>query len=301
MQLNFIYAEKSRIFHKASCMHVKRIPFPQIHGSVRYETAVSHGYRPCGWCRPTPEDEKEPQHIRRDIAVSLPVKKEKAAKGGPINKNPSIYNRNLSRFEQNALKRQERAVKERASMPANLTGVENHDAFILSRADYTFWAAEGYQTFHLRNCPKLNRLSHLHGYARFAEARKFGLTPCKCCKPSKKDDIIASVPMNQRIRKDETEKQIDELCDRYGFRHEAKADAYYIETPIAWWKLLADTYPLEVYHMPKGSLNYHRQHRTFLSMTDTVEYIRRHDERKNNNPFRTMLRETGHEHVRIRL
>ena len=130
-----------------------------------------------------------------------------------------------------------------------------------------------YQTFHLRSCAKLNGLSHLRGYARFADARQFGLTPCKCCKPSPKNDIIASVPMDQKVWKNETIHDIDALCDRYGWQHESRAGVYYIETPAAKWKLMMDTHPLAVYHMPNGSDNFHKQHRTFLSMTDTVKYI----------------------------
>ena len=83
--------------------------------------------------------------------------------------------------------------------------------------------------------------------------------------------------MKQRIRKNETEEQIDTFCDSQGWKHEYSGNAYYIETPVAKWKLMTDTHPLAVYHMPKGQTEYHKQHRTFLSMTDTVEYIRRHD------------------------
>ena len=269
MQLNYIYSEKSRLFHKTSCVNVQKIPYPQIHGSVWYDTAVKHGYSPCGFCKPRPEDEKEPLHTRQEKAAAAPAKPKKAQ---------APYDRCLNRYELNAVKRHEQAVKERAALPADLRGQENKDAFVLSSSDFAFWSAEGYQTFHLRNCPKLRGLSRLHGYGRFSEAARFGLTPCKLCRPTKKHDIIASVPMNQKIRKAETEEQIDAYCERRGWKHSSKDGVYYIETPVAKWKLYMGTYPLEVYHMPEGKDEYHKQHRTFLSMTDTVEYIRRHDE-----------------------
>ena len=300
MQLNFLYAEESRLFHKTSCVHVQHMPYPQIHGCIRYETAVQHGFRPCGFCKPKPADEKEPLHIINNTPFSLPLKRvdpfafkslSTSTKQKQAKPEKTIYDRTLSRYEQNAVKRHEQAIKERAAIPGNLTGIENRDAHVLSQSGFAFWAAEGYQSFHLRNCPKLKGLSHLHGYARFSDARRYGLTPCKMCKPSKKNDIIASVPMDQRIRKEEDKNKIDAICKRLHWQYENKKDGYYIETPVGKWKLISGTYPLEVYHInkvdtPDNQDNYHKQHRTFLSMTDTVEYIRRHDDalvRKENH------------------
>ena len=297
-QLNYIYSDKSGLFHKPTCVHVQHMPYYTIHGAVRYETALWSGHRPCGFCKPGPEDEKEPLHIREykeDIFSKTTVigRKKKEELNKPAKSS-------ISRYEMNALKRQEQAKKEKAKMSDNLTGVHSRDAFVLTQAGFAFWMAEGYQTFHLRNCPKLNGLSHLHGYARFNEAYRFG-RPCKYCKPSPANDIIASVPMNQQIRPEETVEQIDALCESLGLKHESKIDAYYIETPVAYWKLMVGTFPLEVHHMPKDADYYHKQHRTFLSMTDTVEYIRRHDdvllpakgpEAKQETCFEQRLRET---------
>ncbi len=292
MQLNYIYSDRSGLFHKPTCVHVQRIPYYKIHGTVRYETAFWSSHRPCRFCKPGPEDEKEPLHIQ-DYSKTTVIgqkKKEESKKTAM----PSI-----GRYEMNALKRQEQAKKEKAKMPDNLTGIHSRDAIVLTQAGFAFWMAEGYQTFHLRNCPKLNGLSHLHGYARFNEAYRFG-RPCKYCKPSPTNDIVASVPMKQQIRPDETVEQIDAICESLGLKHESKIDAYYIETPVAHWKLMVGTFPLEVRHMPKDANGYHKQHRTFLSMTDTVEYIRRHDdvplpvkepEVKQETHFDQMLRE----------
>ncbi len=43
-----------------------------------------------------------------------------------------------------------------------------------------------------------------------------------------------------------------------------------------------NTSPVDVYHINKAistdnETNYHKQHRLFLSITDTFEYIKRHD------------------------
>ena len=278
MQLNFIFTEETGLFHVPSCLYVQNIPYPMIHGSVRYNTAVRKGLEPCGRCWPRPEDEDEPQYAREDGFAMRRRMAEKITTGRIKETAKEAAGRTLKQHEINAVQRHKQAVKEWEAMPADLRGREGHDAYVLTQPGFAFWAAEGYQTFHLRSCPKLKGLSHLHGYARFSDAKRFGLSPCKVCKPSAKYDIVASIPLKQRIRENETEEQIDALCDGLGWNHEYREDAYYIETPVAKWKLMTGTHPLVVYHMPKGSVEYHKQHRTFLSMTDTVEYIRRHDE-----------------------
>lgn len=284
MQISYVYSEHEgrKLFHRPDCIHVKRMPYPMIHGAVRYDTCINHGYEPCGWCKPKPRDEKEPKHVymqpRIAVLKEIPsVSKKKVIAGDAFN-----ATRTLSRFEQNAIKRHAAAVKERAAMPNNLTGVENHDAFVLAQSGYAFWAAEGYQTFHLRNCPKLAHLSHLHGYARFAEAKHFGLSPCKLCKPTGKHDITASVPIYQQIRKNETVEEIDGLCTKYGWQYCRDEREYRIETTVGIWRLELETVPVRVLHInkvktPGNETIFHKQERLFLSMTDTIEYIRRHD------------------------
>ncbi len=278
MQLNFIFTEETGLFHVPSCLYVQNIPYPKIHGSVRYNTAVRKGFSPCDRCWPRPEDEDEPQYAREDGFAIRRRMVEKITSGRIRETDKAAAGRTLKKHEINAVQRHNLAIKERDIMPSNLQGIERHDANVLTQSGFAFWAAEGYRTFHLRNCPKLKELSHLHGYSRFSDAKRFGLFPCKVCKPSAKYDIVASVPLKQRIRENETEEQIDALCDSYGWKHEYSENVYYIETLAAKWKLMTDTHPLLVYHMPNGSTEYHKQHRTFLSMTDTVEYIRRHDE-----------------------
>lgn len=273
MQISFVYSEKNKkLFHKPSCIHVGYIPLKKIKGARRYNTCIDHGYQPCGWCKPKPLDEKETIHVYNLRKTDNPAMKDQWAS-----------TRTLSRLEQNALKRHAAAVKERATIPNNLTGTESHDAHVLSQSGFAFWAAEGYQTFHLRHCPKLNHLSNLHGYSRFAQAQSFGLTPCKLCKPSKKNDIVASVPIYQKKRENESFEKIDVLCDRQGWNHSRNHTEYWIETPVGIWKMILGTQPITVYHInkvktPGNTTGFHKQQRLFLSMTDTVEYIRRHDE-----------------------
>ncbi len=77
---------------------------------------------------------------------------------------------------------------------------------------------------------------------------------------------------------------IDTLCDRLGWVHQNEQDEYRIETLVGIWKMILGTQPITVYHInkvktPGNTTIFHKQHRLFLSLTDTVEYIRRHDEK----------------------
>ena len=133
------------------------------------------------------------------------------------------------------------------------------------------------------NCQRLARLSHIRGYSRFDDAVHVGLTPCKICKPSPKYDIIESVPIYQQKRADERTEDLDALCEQYGWVHSFSDGEYRIETPVGKWRLVVDTKPVDVYHInlvktPGIEQGYHRQHRLFLSLTDTLEYIRRHED-----------------------
>ena len=293
---NYIYSD-SGLFHKPTCIHVRHIPSVELRGTVRYSTAVKHGNKPCGWCRPKPEDEVEPPHIY-DYGRA-PVEQDKAdpssfidqGSGSPYarmqraearKKASYSATRALTDAELRAITRHKQAAQERASLPDNLVGVSDHDAHVLTQSGYAFWAAKGYRNFHLRQCPKLAHLSDLYGYATYADARKFGLTPCKTCKPTPKHDIIVSVPIYQQRRATETVEDLDFLCDEQSWEHSFSENEYVIETPVGKWKIIVGTSPVDVYHInkvktPNNTNDYHRQHRLFLSMTDTIEYIKRHD------------------------
>ena len=71
------------------------------------------------------------------------------------------------------------------------------------------------------------------------------------------------------------------LCDAQGYRHRFEAPDYYIETAVGKWRLDTRTHPVDVYHInlvtSPDAVLYHKQHRLFLSLADTLEYIRRHD------------------------
>ncbi|MBE5807784.1 MAG: hypothetical protein E7317_05540 [Clostridiales bacterium] len=261
------------VFHRTGCMHVKHIPFMALKGCKRYQVALDKGKRPCGWCRPKPLPEEDvplplpaPQHAETEAASAAPARD----KDG--------FTRALTKAEKSAIRRHGQAAKERAQLADDA----DHDAFTLSRSGYSFWAAHGYRTFHLRQCPRLQGLKHLHGYATYADAVRAHLKPCRTCKPTAKFDLKISVPIYQQLRADETAEELDAICEMNGWKHALEDGKYLIETDVGKWKLVFGTSPVDVYHInkvttPDNTNNYHRQHRLFLSMTDTLEYIRRHD------------------------
>ena len=287
-EYNYIYAKGGTIFHKPSCIHVKRIPYTDIQGCIRYETAIQKGLHPCGWCKPVHLGIKEnlsiryipknTKHARRKI--ELP-----SIESDGFGREETHWKttRRLSMDERKALLRHEQAVNERkAANYSTMTSEQRKDSSILTQPGFAFWAATGYSTFHVRKCPKLNHVSDLRGFARYQDAVNAGLRPCKMCKPTSRDDLIVSVPFQQQVRENEDPSILTALCERYGFHHSYKAPDYLIETPVGKWRLVTNTVPVDVFHInlvktPGNLTNYHKQHRLFLSLTDTFDYIRRHD------------------------
>lgn len=273
---NYIHGLNQSTFHRTSCIHAKRIPFMDLRGGIYYANCLKNGLEPCRWCKPSIKQQIDPPHTYH--------------KHMHASSNKDCYDsewnttRRLTRDEKVALRRHDEARKERIALQSDQrvkTKTELHDEHILTQTRYAFWNAVGYQNFHLRNCEKLNHLSDLHGYARFQDAIKAGLTPCRECKPSPKFDIKVSVPIYQRERQNESVDVLDRLCDEQGFLHFYTAPDYYIETTVGKWRLDTSSQPIDVFHinlvLTPDTTYYHKQHRLFLSLADTFEYIKRHD------------------------
>ena len=247
-----------------------------LRGGIYYENCLENGLKPCGWCKPTIKQQIEPEHIYQQY----PDKKGHQQQDDGA----WLMTRKLTREEKVALRRHEAAQKERTALIKDKkprTQIERQDEHTLTQTGYAFWAAVGYQTFHLRNCTKLDHISGLRGYARYHDAIRAGLTPCKLCKPTSKHDIRVSVPIYHKERQGESAETLDRLCDAQGYRHRFEAPNYYIETAVGKWRLDTRTHPVDVYHInlvtSPNAVLYHKQHRLFLSLADTFEYIRRHD------------------------
>lgn len=282
---SYVYRIKSSVFHKPSCYQVARIPFMDVRGATYYDTCLENGKRPCGWCKPTRSDEKEPPHLYpTDMLMGEDFISKDDQKKMWVDMSQEQWGatRRLTEEEKVALKRHKTAAKERSQKPQNMTTQQTNDFFTLTQPRFAFWAQEGYSTFHLRNCKKMGGLSNLKGFEHYSDAIRFGYKPCRFCKPTSKSDIILSVPIYQRRRDEERVEDIDALCDKLGWEHTYTKPNYFIETPAGKWKMVTGTRPVDVYHINKvtqpGETNFHKQHRLFISMTDTVEYIRKHDD-----------------------
>ena len=266
-QYIYVYSPTSSIFHRYDCGLI--LSADEILGCGYYKTALNTDRTPCKVCNPTEEDELHPRlsdNVRNNAG-----KKKKIAK------------RDLDRHEKRAVARYTRASAERKAAIASgfSSEEEKRDVYVLTQPEFSFWAGNGYSTFHLRHCPKLVGVTNLRGFKQFSSARKAGFTPCKQCKPSPKHDTAISIPINNRVRKGETVEDIRKLCSEQGYYSVYNGHFLTIETPVGHWRINTQTQPIQVDHknvaLSGANASYHRQHREFLSLTDTFRYIDRHD------------------------
>lgn len=264
-QYNFVYVKTSPVFHRKSCSCI--LSANSIMGSVFYDACAKTGRRPCKLCKPSAlELVKIPEKIYAPVKPSR----------GPFQKN-------LPNPEQRAIQRLKQSQEERRNAPLDsMTGQERVDLLTLTQPGYAFWAAAGYQTFHRRDCRKLKGLSNLKGFSRFRDATCAGYTPCKLCKPTKKQDMIYSIPITSQKRQDESVQDLVALCEENQFTYSREAGYFTIRTPLGRWRIHLKCNPIAVDHInltttPDNPLLYHRQPRLFLSLADTFAYIKRHD------------------------
>lgn len=264
-QYNFVYVKTSPVFHRRDCSRI--LSANSIMGSIFYDACAKTGRRPCKLCKPSAlELVKIPEKIYAPVKVPC----------GPFQKN-------LPNPEQRAIQRLKQSQEERRNAPLDsMTGQERADLLTLTQPSYVFWAAAGYQTFHRRDCRKLKGLSNLKGFSRFRDAACAGYTPCKLCKPTKKQDMIYSIPITSQKRQDESVQDLVALCEENQFTYSREAGYFTIRTPLGRWRIHLKCNPIAVDHInltttPDNPLLYHRQPRLFLSLADTFAYIKRHD------------------------
>ena len=238
-----------------------------IMGTRTYEAVSKTGRRPCKVCNPTPADVYKP--------ITAEIKEKRLQK---------IIKNSLPKEQQKAIKRQKTAAKEReiALRRENISEVEKDDIYTLTQPRFAFWASQGYRTFHLRACPKLQSGSYLTGFATYREAIRAGYSPCKRCKPTAKHDLHISIPITNQLRLDEKLSDLEELCAKAGYEHHAEGAYLYVVTPVGKWRINISVSPITVEHInlaidPDETV-YHEQPRLFLSFVDVFEYIKRHDD-----------------------
>lgn len=268
---NYIFSPGSKIYHKPTCSI--GIAMKNIMGIKKFKSVVKSGRRPCEFCKPSSEDE----HRRMNTKDKILRLQTKTANMPP-------------KEDVKAIIRQKIAVEERQRrlLDDELTETEKADIYTLTQPRFAFWVGQGYRNFHTYHCHKLKGLSNLRGFSTYKEAVNAGFTPCKHCKPTKKDDATISIPITNCVRKDEKIDDIIPLCEEAGFTWYKKDEFFYIETSVGKWKIIINSSPVKLEHInlvkTPNEYYYHEQPRKFLSYADVVEYIKRHDGKLMKKP-----------------
>ena len=263
----YVYTPNSKVFHRTNCklMHYSLA----VAGCQKYITAVNSGRRPCKICNPTVADEKK-------------KKPENKKRSKPLQPGHDIANGSKSNTEK-AIIRFKQAKKERDAVDFKTvkTTEERRDILTLTGTVYGFFVGKGYDNFHIKSCPRLKALSGITGFKTYGEAISAGFTPCKTCKPTKKFNVNLSIPMTSRERSDEKVLDLYTYCAAYGYPCSHYEKYFYVKTPVGKWKINLTSKPVRLRHInlvANGDKDeYHDQPRIFLSMTDAILYIRKHD------------------------
>ena len=257
----YIYTPTSDIYHKYNCSAMYYVN--KFRGFRKFDNVLKAGLVPCKICCPTPDDEKQPREVISDYEKNL---KERT-----------------NNEDRKAIRRQQIAFKERAEKlkDKSLTKEQKQDVLTLTHTSFAFWAVHGYETFHLRSCPKLNNMSNIIGFKYYKDAIKAGFSPCRRCKPSSKNDANVSVPIYNKNRSNEKVEDLASLCNEIGFKYSYDEFYFSIETNMGKWRIDLTSSPIKVEHInllkSSHTDEYHNQPRIFLSLLDVFDYIKRHD------------------------
>ncbi|MBQ7357236.1 MAG: hypothetical protein IJW65_00710 [Clostridia bacterium] len=275
----YMYTESSKVFHRYDCGLLHNAW--HVLGTVKYSTAIGKGMRPCKVCNPVPEDRYDSKKVQspRPKRQKYDFTKRERKK----TKREQLQSQGFTSAEITAVLRLEQSKKERFENigKQDMTEQQTRDMYTLTQPRLAFFASKGYSTFHQRNCSRLVGRSNIRGFETFSQASRAGYTPCKLCKPTKKQNLLVSIPIESKERADESVEDLVLLCKQYGYENTVNGDFFELTTPVGRWRIDTASRPVTVEHVnlahnPK-SRSYHQQHRIFLSMTDALLYIHRHD------------------------
>lgn len=266
----YVYAQGSGVFHRRACKLI--LPAKEICSSRYFYSCYDRGMRPCRICKPLP--------IARNTGqADDQIETEKSKKKVTL----IVGNRLLSSGEEKAYKRFVQAKRERISYRAlqEMDGQRRADHLTLTHPGYVFFAGSGYKTFHRSSCGILGKLSHICGFATYEKAAASGRRPCRKCKPDARDDVELSIPITNEEKENETAEMLEALCREAGLACRVEEPYFFLETPVGKWRIHLHARPVIVHHINLAknpdNTTYHRQHRLFLSLKDTFDYIHRHD------------------------
>lgn len=278
----YVYLEKSGVFHRADCRFVQNM-VGEIRGTTHYRGSAATGRRPCQVCKPN-EDELAENENRAAVPKWVAIGDQKKSTPKRRQEEEQPGKRTLSKEERRSLTRFRQAQTERVARENDTfaTDIEKSDFYTLTRSGYGFFAGAGYSTYHLRHCSKLKGIQNIDGFSTCREAERRGLSPCRLCRPSEKDNILYPAHINSKEQENETTDILIAGCVRNGYPYEASKAEFFFETPVGRWKINTEASPYIVYHInlvktPNNQFAYHRQPRLFLSLGDTFRYIQKHD------------------------
>lgn len=128
---------------------------------------------------------------------------------------------------------------------------------------------------------KYPNLSTALGFQSYNEACREGYKPCRKCKPTSKHDLKMSIPIYSKVRKGETLIDLEKLCHKESYYYLHYNNIFIIQTSNGKWRIHIDTMPIKVEHINTKKypheIEFHRQPRIFLSLSDVFFYIKRHD------------------------
>ena len=250
----FLYSGNSRVFHTKSCPHVLMIR--EIRYTFHYDTCA-RSRRPCKLCRPHPHT----PYLEAPKSTS-PVSPAEVA---------------------DALKRFYQAKQDQDDIwsQKGLTASQRDRALQLTHPGLAFWAGAGYQTFHVKSCPKIAGLSQLRGFPRYRDAVQAGYSPCRLCKPTAKQDIPYSIPITSQVRPGECCETLAQWCSEHRLLFQHDERYFILRTAAGKWRIHMCLRPVQLEHInlitnPRCQ-TYHVQPRLFLSLRDTFDYIIHHD------------------------
>lgn len=265
-EYSFIYSPDSMVFHRRDCKIA--LNAKQIMGTVQYHNCLATGRQPCKVCNPQYEDET----YKYVLSGKKNIPKKQSSQG-------------LSADEQRAINRHRQAQEERMAYMQNgsLKQDGKDDLYTLTQPRFAFWAASGYNTFHLRNCKKMSGLKNLKGFSLYADATAAGYRPCKCCKPTSKHDIYLSLPIYSKKRYGDGIQTLIDACEANSYEYTQDGNKFTFETPVGIWRLDTARSPYRIQHIntamsPNNRTTFHNQPRLFYSLTDVFSYVKRHDD-----------------------
>lgn len=271
---DFVYVEKSKIYHKKGCHCVNRSR--KIASDNSAEMLVELGRRPCKLCKPF-----EPKFLHIFGGENKRAVKNMLVKKFVL-KNDGKTKKNLSLHEIMAIKRYNQAKED--LLYAYQSGMQiDNDVLTKNHSSYAFWAGAGYKTFHTYGCKKLQGMTNIKGFSHYSHACSAGYKPCKDCKPSAKSNLEYSIPLKSRARSNEDNTHIENLCKNFGYKYNYETETFFsFETQAGVWKIDLTAMPYHVKHLNtaknSGNPTLHEQPRLFLSKSDVILYVKRHDE-----------------------